>query len=208
MKKLVYLIFLSLGLGGCSKKFISLNPISNANDQNFYKTEDDFQNAIYGAYSTLKSHGVYDDYMQLVGDLRSDNTQMGTTASDRFSFQDLNQFAVQVTTPIIESIWNDNYTGIRNVNAILDRIGDASISAEVKGRVTGEAQFLRGLYYFNLVRVFGRVPLVTKSLATIAEAYSYGRADTALVYKQIVTDLSAAEASLPASVTAAELGRA
>ena len=208
MNKLVYFIIISLIVGGCTKKFIGLNPISNANEQNFYKTQDDFLNAIYGSYSAVKKRGVYDDYMQLVGDLRSDNTQMGTTASDRFAFQDMNQFGMQPTSGIVESIWDDNYEGIRTVNEILDRIGVAGIDATIKSRITGEAQFLRGLFYFNLVRIFGKVPLVAKSLKTIQEAYVYGRADTALVYKQIVADLTAAEAALPLTVTAAEMGRA
>jgi hypothetical protein len=205
--KFLSLIFLSVIMGGCSKDFIALNPISNANEENFYKTTDDYLNAIYGAYATLKSNGVYNDYMQLVGDLRSDNTEMGTTASNRFSFYDLTQFNVQPTSPIVESIWNDNYVGIRNVNAILDKIEAADIPADIKTRITGEAQFLRGLFYFNLVRVFGKVPLITTSLKTIAEAYSYGRSETSLVYKQIVSDLTAAEAALPLLVPG-EAGRA
>ncbi|KAA2243358.1 RagB/SusD family nutrient uptake outer membrane protein [Chitinophaga agrisoli] len=209
-RKFLSLLCIGLIIQGCSKNFIELNPISNANEGNFYKTQDDFLNAIYGAYATLKTSGQYDDNMQLVGDLRSDNTEMGTTASTRFSYYDLTQFNVQPTSPIVESIWNDNYVGIRDVNMILDRIVDAGISADVKTQITGEAQFLRGLFYFNLVRVFGKVPLVTKSLKTIEEAYSFGRADVADVadvYKQIVTDLTVAEAVLPLQVTGQE-GRA
>jgi hypothetical protein len=205
--KLVYLAFFVLLLGGCKKDFIALNPISNANEQNFYKTEEDYVNAIYGAYSTLKTNGVYNDYIQLVGDLRSDNTEMGSTASTRFPFFELSTFKVQQTSPIVESIWNDNYTGIRRVNAILDRIDASDISAATKTRIGGEARFLRGLFYFNLVRVFGSVPLVTKSIQTIEEAYTYGRTDVPAVYTQITEDLTAAEAALPLSVTGEE-GRA
>jgi hypothetical protein len=206
-RTLLNIIAASLLLGACSKKFISLDPISNANVQNFYVTQDDFTNAIYGAYADLNSSGVYNDYMQLVGDLRSDNTQMGTTASDRFSFQDMNTFNMQPTSQIVESIWNDNYVGIRDVNAILDRIGKANIPADVKTQITGEAQFLRALFYFNLVRVFGPVPLVTTSLNTIREAYAIGRTDTGQVYQQIIKDLTAAQAALPLSVPAGQMGR-
>lgn len=206
-RKLIGLLFLGLIIQGCSKNFIELNPISNANEGNFYKTQDDFLNAIYGAYSTLKRSGQYDDNMQLVGDLRSDNTEMGTTASTRFSYYDLTQFNVQSTSPIVESIWNDNYVGIRDVNIILDKISGSDIPADIKGRITGEAQFLRGLCYFNLVRVFGKVPLVTKTVKTIADAYAYGREDTAKVYQQIVADLTAAEAALPLTAKGEE-GRA
>ena len=207
-RSLLGTIAASLLLGACSKKFISLDPISNANVQNFYVTQDDFTNAIYGAYADLNTNGVYNDYMQLVGDLRSDNTQMGTTASDRFAFQDMNTFNMQPTSQIVESIWDDNYVGIRDVNAILDRIDKADIPANVKTQITGEAQFLRGLFYFNLVRVFGPVPLVTASLNTIQDAYAIGRTDTGLVYQQIIKDLTASQTGLPLSVPASQMGRA
>jgi hypothetical protein len=202
------IIAASLLPGACSKKFISLDPISNANVQNFYVTQDDFTNAIYGAYANLNTSGVYNDYIQLVGDLRADNTQMGTTASDRFAFQDMNTFNMQPTSEIVESIWDDNYAGIRDVNAILGQIGKATIPADVKTQITAEAQFLRGVFYFNLVRVFGPVPLVTASLNTIQDAYAIGRTDTGQVYQQIVGDLTAAQAALPLSLSASQVGRA
>lgn len=207
ISSVLYLAVITFVLQGCSKDFIQLNPVSNANEENFYKTEEDFVNAIYGAYAMLKSGGVYSDNMQLLGDLRSDNTEMGTTASNRFSYFDLTQFNVQATSPIVESIWNDHYAGIRNVNVILGRIGAAPVPDAVKQRIRGEAQFLRGLFYFNLVRVFGKVPLVTKNIQSIPEAYTYGRAAVDDVYGQIVSDLRAAESALPPAV-AGEEGRA
>ncbi|RZK41737.1 MAG: RagB/SusD family nutrient uptake outer membrane protein [Pedobacter sp.] len=205
--RFTYLTFLVLALGACKKDFIALNPISNANEDNFYKTEDDFNNAIYGAYSSLKSTGVYNDYMQLVGDLRSDNTEMGSTASARFAFAELSQFQVQQTSQIVESIWKDHYVGIRRVNTLLSRIDGAEINAGTKQRITAEARFLRGLFYFNLVRVFGAVPLVTKNIETIEEAYTYGRTEVNTVYAQVVDDLTLAAAALPLSVKGEE-GRA
>ncbi|TDQ08653.1 RagB/SusD family nutrient uptake outer membrane protein [Pedobacter metabolipauper] len=205
--KSIYFSFFILALAGCKKDFIALNPISNANEENFYKTEDDFTNAIYGAYSSLKSNGIYNDYMQLVGDLRSDNTEMGSTASSRFAFYELSQFQVQQTSEIVESIWKDHYVGIRRANTILSRINDAGISQNSKNRITAESQFLRALYYFNLVRVFGNVPLVTKSIQTIEESYTYGRTDVKTVYNQIIEDLLNAAPALPLTVKGEE-GRA
>ena len=210
MKQILKLTCLSLCIliiTGCKKDFIALNPISNANEGNFYKTEDDFKNAIYGAYASLKATGVYNDYMQLVGDLSSDNTEMGSTASSRFAFSELSLFKVQQTSPIVESIWNDHYSGIRKVNTILSKIDDVSIPEGNKQRFVAESKFLRALFYFNLVRVFGKVPLVTRNIVTIEEAYTYGREDVNLVYKQIIEDLSSAAPVLPLSVKGEE-GRA
>jgi hypothetical protein len=205
MKKILFLSIIILVLGGC-KKFLDLAPISSANVGNFYKTQNDFENALIGAYSTLKKTGVYKDNIQLVGDLRSDNTEMGTTASDRFYYFQLSEFSDEVTNPIVESIWNDHYNGINDVNKILDNINNLDASSPARVRIEGESKFLRGLFYFNLVRVFGDVPLITNSLTSIEDSYSKGRETTTEVYKQITADLNDAKAALPD--VASQSGRA
>jgi len=205
-KTYTYILF-SILFAGCSDDFLNLAPISNSNVENFYQSEADFENAIYGAYSTLTRSGLYHDYMQLVGDLRSDNSEMGTTASTRFPFFELSEFRDQVSNPINENIWNDHYLGILRVNELLERIEEFEASVAFKERIIGEARFLRGLFYFNLVRVFGDVPLVTSSINSIAEAYSFGRTEKAMVYDQIVFDLEYAAGVLPVQVEGEE-GRA
>lgn len=193
---------------GCSQKFLDLNPISNANVQNFYKNEGDFTNAIIGSYSSLKSGGVYNDNVQLVGDLRADNTEMGTTAADRFNYYNLQLFRLPTDNPIPESIWNDHYKGIVRVNEILDRIDKSNTDDSFKERIEGEAKFLRALFYFNLVRIFGDVPLITKVLSSIEDAYAAGRDEKSKVYDQIIADLTDASADLPVQVGSGEAGRA
>jgi len=207
MKRSIIFLILILVLTRCSDNFLDLAPISNSSVQNFYSNEGDFTNAIYGAYSTLRSNGLYSDYFQLVGELRSDNAEMGSTASDRFYFFNLQEFTDQVTNVINENIWNKCYLGILRVNEILDRIDKLSASESFKGRITGEAKFLRGLFYFNLVRVFGDVPFTTTVFKTIEEAYEAGRTEKSEVYKQIIEDLLDAERLLPLQVKGEE-GRA
>ena len=190
-------MILILAFTGCSEDFIELAPISSANVQNFYKSADDFENAIIGAYSTLLTNGIYDDYFQLVGDLRSDNTEMGTTASVRFNFYELSEFRDQVINVINENIWNHHYLGIQRVNEILDKIDELEASESFKEKITGEAKFLRGIFYFNMVRIFGDVPLLTTRLASIEDAYEKDRIDQSKIYNQITDDLVYAEGSLP-----------
>lgn len=199
-------IFISL-FTGC-ENFLELSPISNANVQNYYKTSQDFENAMIGAYSTLRSNGVYRDYIQLVGDLRSDNTEMGTTASVRFNFYELSEFKDQVNNTINTAVWNDHYTGIRRVHEILANINVLGDSENTfKERIEGESRFLRALFYFNLVRVFGDVPLITGRIASVEEAYAMGRTPKSEIYAQIIEDLTFAARVLPASVEGEE-GRA
>lgn len=191
--KLIIILFITFLTISCSESFLELPPISNSNVQSFYRNEGDFENAIIGAYSTLTTNGIYHDYIQLVGDLRSDNTEMGTTASVRFPFFELSEFRDQVTNPINEGIWNDHYLGIVRVNLILDRIDGLDANENFKARIKSEAQFLRALFYFNLVRIFGDVPLIFSSLNSIEDAYALGRMDASLVYEQIIEDLEQAE---------------
>jgi starch-binding outer membrane protein, SusD/RagB family len=208
MKRSIIYIFI-IGISfGCSEDFLDLAPISSSNVQNFYRTMSDFETAIVGAYSSLRLSGTYHDHMQLVGDLRSDNTEMGTTASVRFPYFELSEFRDQVTNSINESIWNHHYLGISRVNRILDNISNLDASDAYKTRIEGESKFLRALLYFNLVRVFGDVPLLTSRLRSIEDAYSRGRTEKSLVYEQIIKDLVFAENSLPVSVASNQVGRA
>lgn len=207
-RKNIAILFVSasLLLGGC-KDFLDLAPISNANVQNFYTTEADYENAIFGAYRTLRNQGLFNDYVQLIGDLASDNTEMGSTASDRSVLNDMSLFRLQPSSTIVRDIWNNHYQAIRNVNVILDRLESASISEQTKSRIGAEAKFLRGLFYFNMVRIFGDVPLVTSEITSIAEAYEIGRTPVAEVYTQIIQDLTEASTILPQTVKGEE-GRA
>ncbi|WP_158860281.1 RagB/SusD family nutrient uptake outer membrane protein [Lunatibacter salilacus] len=199
INKVVYILAL-LTFSRCSGDFIDIAPISNANEQNFYNTEQDFLNAIYGAYSTLKMSGTYSDNIQLIGDLRSDNTEMGTTASVRFPFYELSEFMDQETSPIVANVWNHHYMGIRRVNTILDRIDDSNANDQVRSTIVAEAKFLRALFYFNLVRVFGDVPLTTSRILTVEDAYEFSRTASNEVYNQIIEDLIAAEEALPLQI--------
>ena len=206
--QLIIPFFFIFACMGCSEKFLDLAPISNANVENYYKSTKDFENAMVGAYSSLRSSGVYHDYIQLIGDLRSDNTEMGTTASVRFNFFELSEFRDQVLNTINTGVWEHHYRGIRRVHEILSKINGLSDATEsFKERIEGEARFLRALYYFNLVRVFGDVPLVTSRLGSVEDAYAIGRTAKSEVYDQIIEDLLYAGQVLPASVKGEE-GRA
>ena len=193
----------------CNDDFLTLAPISNANVDNFYSSESDFQLAVNGAYISLRSDGVFHDYVQLIGDMHSDNATVGTTAGVRTYFYELSEFKDQPTSPIYSAVWNDHYQGIYRCNMVLDQIDAVGFANETKKKqFIGETRFLRGLFYFNLVRIFGDVPLVLNSLNNIEASYTLGRTPTAEVYKAIVADLQVASQNLPTSYTGTNVGRA
>ncbi len=197
---------LSIVLGSCQNSFIDLQPISAGTTDNFYRTAEDFRIALNGAYGSLQMGGVFGN-SYVFGEVASDNTV--PPASGSVTDQDeFDRFYIRTTNPFINGRWNDSYNAIARYNTILDKIDAVSMDASLKNRYIAEVKFLRALVYFNLVRTFGDVPVVIKSMNTPDEGYSYGRSPQTEVYAQIEKDLTEAEAVLPVSYAAAETGRA
>lgn len=206
VSKIYISLLFSLTLSSCSKEFLDLKPISSATYDNFYRTADDFRNAINGAYASLQSGGVFGN-SYVFGDVASDNTV--PPASGSVTDQDeFDRFYIRTTNPFISGRWNDSYSAIARFNTILEKIGPVSIDETLKNRYIAETKFLRALVYFNLVRTFGDVPLVLKSISNPDEGYEYGRSPKADVYAQIEKDLTEAEGVLPVSYATADIGRA
>ncbi|MBS0032343.1 RagB/SusD family nutrient uptake outer membrane protein [Chitinophaga sp. 22321] len=202
--KAALLVFL---LSSCGKSFVDLQPVSSITTGNFYKTPEDFKNAVNGAYNALRSGGTYGADSYIFGEIRSDNSI--PVASGSVTDQDeFDRFYIRTTNPFINNRWSNSYSAIARCNAILGRIGTITMTDAVKNQYTGEAKFLRALFYFNLVCTFGDVPLVLKEITNPDEGYEYGRNPKAAVYAQIEKDLTEAADALPVSFTGSDVGRA
>ena len=207
--KRTYILALCAGLGlstACQDKFLDLRPISEASSATFYKTASDLANALSGAYSALQLNGQYTELF-MVAELPSDDTfpSLSGSVTDQDEFD---KFYLRTTNPYLAARWNDGYRGIYRTNTVINRSQGIEMNEELKARYVAEAQFLRALMYFNLVRVFGDVPLVVKEIERAEEGYQYGRNPAAEVYAQIIADLTEAEAVLPVTYAAADAGRA
>lgn len=190
----------------CGEDFIDRKPLSEVASNNFYQSADDIRIAVSGVYAALQFGGNFRD-LYIAGDIPSDDTypSVSGTVTDQDEFD---KFYVRTTNPFLEQRWNDAYRGIARANAVLDRIDGVSINEPLKRRYKGEVKFLRALYYFNLVRFFGAVPLVLKEITNQQEGYTYGRTPVAEVYAQIEKDLQDAEEVLEPSYTGTNIGRA
>jgi tetratricopeptide (TPR) repeat protein len=191
---------------GC-KDFLELKPISQGSAANFYKTPNDFNTAVLGAYSTLQTRGMYNS-MWLFADERSDDTEQEAYAGILQTEGDFDQFSLITTNSYLSDNWNNHYQCINRSNAIIGRIGSVNFTSEaLKNQYLGEALFLRGLAYFNLVRIYGDVPLVSKEISS-EEAYTFKRTPADEVYAAIVSDLTQAGGLLPPSYSGNNIGRA
>ena len=190
-------------ISACKKSFIELNPISTVSTDALYKTNKDFKDAIVGIYGNYQAE--YQN-MWLYGDMRGDDSWdelvKGTAAA-------MDNFTINNDDGVINSTWRNHYSIINRANMLLFKI-EKTDPAEVisKDIFIAEAKFLRALAYFNLVRIFGDVPVVTTPIS-IEEGYKSGRIAVAKVYSDvIIPDLLAAENVLPLKHSGADVGRA
>jgi tetratricopeptide (TPR) repeat protein len=209
MKKSIISLFSILILsgisGGCSS-FLDENPTDRLVAANFYTGEKDAQAAVDATYEQLNS--LYNRLMYMLGELPTDNMKNGLGMPNPF-LQDLEFLRHNSQNTFVRDMWKNCYSGISRANSAINRIpGIEKVPENKKNRFVGEACFLRGLYYFNLVRYFGDVPLIL-NLQTVEDAM-VPRTPKAEVYNQIIQDLTFAENNLPLrpEYTALDEGRA
>ena len=205
-RKLFLLFVLSGIVMSCSDSFLELNPISNATADNF-KTKDDFDLAVNAAYTSLYTIYHPEGAVSYVNEQMSDNAIMFNISgiqADKWQFKD---YSLMTTNTMVYQFWQDYYKAIFNTNIVLNKIETASLDATYKDDVKAQMMFLRALYYFHLVQIWGDVPLVTTPI-TGDEAYSVLRSPKAQVYDQIKKDLLFAIDKLPLASTIIKLGKA
>jgi hypothetical protein len=201
------IIMLSL-FSSCTKKFIDLPPVSNASAANFYKTAADINQAVAGAYQSLQSSSEYGQNFVYFMEVTSDNSKEESVTNSGGAYGDFDLLRVVSSNVALDQTWQGCYVGLLRCNAILGRIGNISMDSATKNFRIGESKFIRALTYFNLVRIWGDVTLVTKELANPTDAFALGRTSADSVYMQIISDLQDAITLLPLSVSGADVGRA
>ena len=200
----VILLVSILMMSSCGKSFIERRPVSSVTIDVLYKTDKDFQDAVIGAYQGLRNQ--YANMWQF-GDLRSDDAWI--QVSNQPSSTAVDVFSINSSDALLNSTWANYYIAINRANNILTKIESADVSiVRNKDRYIGEAKFLRAIAYFDLVRIFGDVQLIT-NVPTAEEVLITGRTAAATIYANlIIPDLLDASAKLPLVYTGTEVGRA
>ncbi len=195
MKKIKYLLaVLSLTLISCGDSFLDRSPISNMNDLDFYKTEKDFTTALWSGYNGLYTLYGPESLPSFFGELMSDNAYSDNTAGTVQDYEAFENHTMNENNVLVLGYWNNYYSTIFKLNNIIYKSSASDFAS--KDALISEARFLRALLYFDMVRAWGDIPLVTEPL-TIEDAYKAGRTPAADVYNQIVTDLEFAASKLP-----------
>lgn len=193
---------LLLAFPSCQNDFIELTPISTVSTDVLYKTDRDFQDAVTGIYGVYQSQYLN---MWLFADIRADDSWdelvKGTAAA-------MDLFTINNDDGVIRSTWRNYYNIINRANMVLFKINTADPALVVNmDRHIGEAKFLRALAYFDMVRIFGDVPMVTAPVS-IEDSYKSGRIAVSTIYNDvIIPDLLDAETRLPESYSGSNVGR-
>ncbi len=196
--KTVGLAAVVLLMFGCQKDFLDLKPNNTITDENFYQTEADAVNATNAVYSPAQ--GLYNGAAWQMLDIMSDNSDKGGGgANDGAEVYELDNFTLTSFNPMVNTYYTQCYQGIQRANIVLAKVpGISGMNEDIRKRCLGEARFLRGWYYYMLVRVFGDVPLYTVPI-TLAESYNIGRTSKTVVYDTIIGDFTQAAKLLPTS---------
>jgi hypothetical protein len=208
MKKIIYLLSFCVLLA-CSDDFLELYPKSTLNEGNFYQSEAEFILLANGCYVPMRDYEKNQHWV--LAELISDNSSFQfTTVSGEPSRGIIDQFVITSDNRAYADFWNLSYNGITRCNKLLkeiDRAGVTWSNESFKDRSAAEALFLRGLYYFNLVRQFGGVPLVLGPI-TSQEAVGIKRSTEEQIYISIVNDLQDAAERFSRAKEVEENGRA
>jgi len=171
-------------------------PYGIINSVSFYKTADDAESAIIYAYANLPEVGYYSRGYYMVTELPTENlTQKGDAGVGNFELDELRTTA---TNSNLQDLWTYMYRGISRANAIITNVPNVPNMAEAdQNQIIGEGYFLRALHYFNLVRLFGEVPLRLENI-TEASQVPIAKSSIQEVYNTIISDLQQAESLLTA----------
>lgn len=207
MKKLLYLLPLIFLATACNS-VLDRSPQESYTLDNYFLDAEQATQSVNAIYSQLRDWETHVFSFIGMTDIVSDDSNKGSTPNDAFFLQEVDDFTHTATNVAPASVWKGYYVGIFRANLAIDRIPTVpEMDENLRNRLIGEAKFLRAHFYFNLVRWFGDVPLLTEPFPS---EFSIERSPKNLVYEQIITDLNEASDVLPTRTgyASADVGRA
>jgi len=204
-KYLILSSILILTTISCSQEFLDVKGqghVTTATDPNLA------QSLVVGVYNGLLqgdpfgSGDIHGFAFVSATNIMSDDADKGSTVGDQASTTgQLDDFTVTPSNQFCATLWSGHYIAIGNANQALKALSTATLDPKLLAQYKAEVRFIRAYLYFNLVRMFGGVPLVLRVPKDAADANSdpafQTRADAKVVYDSIIRDLQFASKNLP-----------
>lgn len=189
----------ALGMVSCAESFLDTVSKTEPNSNNYYKTETQAERALIGCYDGWRQissqPGTYP--FMIASTIMSDECYGGSGMSDGYGAQNVDQFS---TAPgpsemnMFEQDWKSYYAALFRCNTLITQVDNVEWSSEAKkNQILGEARAIRAFLYFDMVRLWGNIPLFTEPSKENRE-----QADPKDVYAVIFSDLKFAMENIPA----------
>lgn len=201
-----FILILGLVLLADCKDFLTEDLKGSFSTETFYKNETQALQAINGAYNGLSFTNT-NNAIWVFGDVASDDAVKGGNPGDQAEISYIDNFTADANNGFINNYWKYSYETIARTNNVIANVPGISMDETLKARIIGEAKFIRAYSYFNLVNIFGKVPLKLAPQTT-HEAIHVPLSEISAVYQQIEKDLTDAAAVLPVSYSGSDVGRA
>lgn len=209
MKKLsiYFLALLATLFSACSESFLDTESKTELNEETFYKTKGDAEKAIIGCYDgiqVLYSNGVA---FPVMSEVLSDNCFGATGNGDGFGYQMLDEFDLQrspADVDLLNGNWVAYYRAIYRINVLLQKMDQINWDGDeaYRNNIEAQARFLRAYAYFDMVRIWEKVPLVTEPTNE-----NVAQAEPDAIYAQIAQDLQFAAEKGSSTVEAGRVNK-
>jgi starch-binding outer membrane protein, SusD/RagB family len=189
---IILVIVATFPFSGC-KKFLEKDLQGTLTQQSFPVSPSDALLAVNATYESVREW-EYNAGGFPIFDIMSDDAVKGSNPDDGAStVGPYNNFTITTTQSGLSNYWNALYVGVKRANVVIEKVPSITMDETLKTRYIAEARFLRGLIYFDFVRAWGGVPLVTTTNPPI----KLPRASVEDVYSQVIQDLDYAVDHLP-----------
>lgn len=201
MKKLIIILGIII-VAGC-KDFLEIPPQGRVTEEEIRTNPTAAQDLVNGVYNIMWLGGFGPDVHGLqfivLTSIVSDDADKGSTPTDYAAAMEIDNFTYGPSNQNVQNFWTGYYQAIARANQALDKLPLAPLEEAEKNKLLAEVRFLRGYFYFNLVRTFGGVPKIDR-VPTPEEANSDSlqtRASAAEIYALVIGDLQFAVDNLP-----------
>ena len=210
-----FLLALPVFFIGCKKSFLDVPAQGQIDEAAVLKDPSAAQNLVTGVYNSLYQGGFGPTTLgflyYVTVEEASDDADPGSITGDNAGGEKIDGFTADANVFYFDNLWRGHYNGINQANKAIDILNQATFDATTVKRLKGEVSYLRGLYYFNMVRLFGGVPKIISipGVKDFNADFLVTRASANEIYGVIVSDLQFAVDNLPVKGDAnTQVGRA
>lgn len=198
MKRIIYsLVLASIVIFTSCEKILEVEPTYYISGDEAIMDKRSVETALNGAYFGLQATGMYGRHLVTLGDLTADNLDWKGTTQEYGQFENNTLLS---DNAMVESVWAAHYDVLNRINNVLVKLPEISdMTSAEKENVAGQLYFLRAMAHFNLVRLFGPIPIKTQPTLDLNSNLNVGRNSVEEVYNSVNSDLEMATGKITIS---------